>query len=87
MILKVRTDRTHGSWRYFDADEVQTAQGVVTSLDERIEGVAYHDFQSGAHKGFVTVSFIGNGDKPTEITSDMEIYLLNNSGQTIDRLN
>jgi hypothetical protein len=90
MILKVKTHPTEHAWRFFDADEVQTSfmDGPVIHT----EGVNYHAFIDDDHPedtGVITatrIAFFNAGGTPTEVHTNIEVYLLNNQGQTLERL-
>jgi hypothetical protein len=95
MIVKVRAanDKAIESWRYFDG-----AEGVhwssYNSRDESgwnrdlvIEDVQYVEAVCGSHDSkHVLITFTSDMTGSIEILCNTEVYLMNNSGKTIEKL-
>ena len=87
MKLKVKTALEHGAWRYFEADEVQVERGLPKDF-EKVSGVEYYAFDQGKENWpCITISFFAPNGVPKEIFTNLEVYLLNDAGQTMEKLN
>jgi hypothetical protein len=97
MIIKVKGTGNTESWRFYDgASEVQSHVGLRSKFnsDDTPDEVTVEWFERGivpvddpVDKQMVLVAFRDKDNNPRHIIADTTIYLMNDDGKTIERLN